>query len=139
LFEEDMSFDRTVDRLGGTPQVLRIAALVLFVLLAWEALDPRIDASSSQVLRGLQLTGYFLLGAICTMAFPRRIWIGIAAAVIGAIILELFQSVVPVRDTRWIELFAKWLSAITGVFCALAVMYLQQTRARNRPPGRRPR
>ena len=125
--------------MGGTLQVLRIAALVLFVLLAWEALDPRIDASSSQVLRGFHLTGYFLLGAICTAAFPRRIWIGIAVAVVGAIVLELFQSFVPVRDARWIELFAKWLSAVTGIFCALAVMYLQQARARNRPPRRRPR
>jgi VanZ family protein len=136
---EDTSIDRAIDRLGGTLQVLRIAALVLFVLLAWEALDPRIEVGSSPVLRGLQLAGYFLLGAICTAAFPRRIWMGIAVALIGAVVLELFQSFVPVRDTRWIELFAKWLSAVTGVFCALALLYLQQTRARNRPPRRRQR
>ena len=119
--------------------MLRIAALILFVLLAWEALDPRIEAGSTQVLRGLQLTGYFLLGALCTAAFPRRIWLGITAAVVGAVILELFQSLVPDRDARWIELFAKWLSAITGVFCAIAVMYLRQARARSLPPRRRSR
>jgi len=126
-----------VDRQSVTHQALRIAALVLFVSLAWEALDPRVDLGGSQTLRGLELIGYFLLGAICTAAFPRRLWMGVAVAVIGAVVLELFQGLVPVRDTRLIELLAKWLSAIAGVFVALAVMYLQQMRARTARPRRR--
>jgi hypothetical protein len=56
--KEGTSIDRVLGRLGGTLQLLRIAALALFALLAWEALDPRIDASNSQVLRVLQLIGY---------------------------------------------------------------------------------
>lgn len=136
--EEDRSIYRAIDRPDAL-QVLRTAALVLFVFLAWEALDPRLDAGSSPVLRGLQLAGYFLLGAICTAAFPRRIWIGIGVAVIGAVTLELFQGFVPGRDAQVIELLAKWLSAIAGVFCAVVLMYLQQNRARTLPPRRRPR
>ena len=137
MCEEDRSINPAIDRQSVTLQALRIAALLLFVSLAWEALDPRVDLGGSQMARGLELIGYFLLGAICTAAYPRRIWMGVGAAMIGAVVLELFQGLVPIRDARLIELLAKWLSAIAGVFVALALMYLQQMRARHAPPRRR--
>jgi VanZ family protein len=116
---------------------MRIAALLLFVVLAWEALDPRVDLGRSQVLRSIELIGYFLLGAISTAAFPRRVWMGVGAAMIGVVVLELSQGFVPVRDVLLIELLAKWLSATAGVSSALLLMYLRQMKARKLPPRRR--
>lgn len=104
--------------------VFRLAALVLIAELAWFALNPSLDPNTSLLLRTIHLGSYFLLGALCTAAFPRRVWVGIGVALIAAIGIEFLQVLVPIRNLRAMDLTVKWLSVSAGVAFALAVMYV---------------
>ena len=103
----------------------QIATAGLIVVLTWSALDPVLLPNPSVV-----LPAYVLLGFVSTAAFPRRAWLGILIAIVAALAIELLQSLVPMRDVRIEELFAKWLSAIGGALIQLAWVFLRQSRQR---------
>jgi len=103
----------------------RVATVLLILALAWDALDPALRPPHAFV-----LASHFLLGFVCTAAFPRRAWIGILTAVVSAVGFELLQSLVPFRDVRAIELLAKWGCVLAGVLLELALVFLRQARHR---------
>lgn len=103
----------------------RIATVLLIFALAWDALDPALKPPPLFV-----LCSYFLLGFVCTAAFPRRAWIGMLLAFGSAIGFELLQSVVPLRDLRGIELLGKWGSTLLGILLELAFALFRQSRSR---------
>jgi VanZ family protein len=105
----------------------RVATVLLIFALAWDALDPTLRPPHIFV-----LGSYFLLGFVCTAAFPRRAWIGILTAIVAAVGFELLQVTVPLRDVRGIELFAKWASAVSGVLLELGLVFLRQWRHRKK-------
>lgn len=105
----------------------RVATVILIVALAWDALDPAMKPAPVFV-----LASYFLLGFVCTAAFPRRAWIGVLLAISAAVGFELLQVFVPLRDVRGIELLGKWCSALAGVLLELALMLFRQSRLRYR-------
>ena len=104
----------------------RVATVLLILALALDALDPALRPPPLFV-----LASYFLLGFVCTAAFPRRAWIGILLAFSSAIGFELLQSVVPLRDLKGIELLGKWGSTLLGVLLELALALFRQSRRRN--------
>ncbi|WP_193335492.1 hypothetical protein [Devosia beringensis] len=103
----------------------RIATVLLIFALAWGALNPAHVPPQVFV-----LGSHFLLGFVCTAAFPKRAWIGILVAIVVAIGLELTQSVVPFRDVRGIEVLGKWVATLVGVALELCLMLLRQSRDR---------
>ena len=103
----------------------RVATVLLIFALAWDALDPALKPPPLFV-----LASYFLLGFVCTAAFPRRAWIGILLAFGSAIGFELLQSLVPLRDLRAIELLGKWGSTLLGVLLELALALFRHSRRR---------
>ena len=113
---------------GRSVWLLRIVVACLIVALAWEALDPNLDPAPLLV-----IASYFVLGFGSTLSFPRSTWIGVLIAVLVAIGFEVLQVLVPVRDAKWIEVIAKWLSASAGVVVALIVAYVLEAR---RAPGK---
>ena len=92
-------------------------------MLAWSALDPVLLPNPNYV-----LMAYFLLGFLSAAAFPDRAWLGILGAVVGALVIELLQSLVPMRDVRIEELLVKWLIAIGGGLVELLLGFLRQRR-----------
>nr|MBF0683921.1 hypothetical protein [Pseudomonas sp.] len=103
----------------------RIATVLLIFALAWDALDPALKPLPIFV-----LASYFLLGFVCTAAFPRRAWIGVLVALAAAVGFELLQSLVPLRDVRAGELFAKWGSSILGALLEISLAVFRQSRNR---------
>ena len=101
----------------------RVATVLLIFALGWDALDPALRPPHIFV-----LASYFLLGFVCTAAFPQRAWIGILVAIAAAIGFELLQSLVPLRDLRGIELFGKWASALAGVLLELGLAFFRHSR-----------
>ena len=108
---------------GRTVWLLRIVVACLIAALAWEALDPSLDPAPLLV-----IASYFVLGFGSTLSFPRSTWIGVLIAILVAIGFEVLQVLVPIRDAKWIEVIAKWLSASAGVVVALIVAYLLEAR-----------
>ena len=103
------------------PAVWRLATVLLVLGLAWDALDPALRPP-----HGFVLASYVLLGFVCTAAFSERIWIGILAAMVAAVGLEMLQSVVPWRDVRLIDLFAKWGCVMGGGVLALVIAWAKR-------------
>ena len=110
-------------REGRSVWLLRIVVACLITVLAWEALDPNLDPAPLLV-----IASEFVRGFGSTLSFPRSTWIGVLIAVLVAIGFEVLQVLVPVRDARWIEVIAKWLSASAGVVVALIVAYVLEAR-----------
>jgi hypothetical protein len=113
------------DRIDFATRATRLAASLLTIVLAWEAWDPTLGPSKWSV-----LLAYFLLGGITTAAFPRRVGMGVIAALGVVILLEVLQSVVPERDVTWLELVAKWLCALCGSVMMLIMSLVNGTRRR---------
>lgn len=112
------------DSLPQHSSAWRAAMILLIFALACDAISPTIAPP-----RAFVLGSYFLLGLVCTAAFPTRAWIGILVAFGAAVGFELLQWAVPMRGLRGIELVAKWGAALAGVLLELAlVTYLQAKR-----------
>jgi VanZ family protein len=96
----------------------KFGTVVLVIVLAWAALKPEFEQSYVFV-----VAANFLLGMLSAFAFPRRTAVAVSVALAGALLPELLQALVPLRDTRGIELVVKWLVTIGGVIFGLLVSY----------------
>ncbi|MEO8683831.1 MAG: VanZ family protein [Devosia sp.] len=104
---------------------LRMATIALVSALAWDALDPNLSPHPSFV-----MASYFFLGFLATAAFPNRAWIGILIAIGSAVLIELLQSFVPLRDVKAVEVLIKWLCATVGVIVELSIVFWRDTQRR---------
>lgn len=103
------------------PAIWRLATVLLVFGLAWDALDPALRPP-----HGFVLASYVLLGFVCAAAFSERVWIGILLAMMAAVGLEMLQSVVPSRDVRLLDLFAKWGCVMGGSVLALVIAWAKR-------------
>lgn len=86
-----------------------IALYIVFVTLGPLSVRPQTGHAQAE-----RFAGYFVLGAIFSLAYPKhRAWIAIGV-VVGSIVLELGQLAVPGRDAGVPDAIAKALGGITG-------------------------
>jgi hypothetical protein len=97
----------------------RFGTLVLLLALAWAALNPALEQSHPFV-----VSSYFLLGALAAFGFQRRVAFALILPLVGALLPELLQALVPARDTRGIELLVKWMATSSGTISGLLGIYI---------------
>jgi VanZ family protein len=95
-------------------RLCRTAAFGLALYIVFVTLGPLSARPQTGHPQTERFAGYFVLGAVFSVAYPRhRAWIALGV-VVGSIALELGQLTVPGRDAGLPDVIAKAFGGITG-------------------------
>ncbi len=93
-----------------------LVAFVIFATLAPAGLRPQTGH-----VRLERFAAFFLLGALLTLAIPRRPWWALAAVCLAAVLLEYAQVLAPGRHARLNDALEKAAGGSSGVAAAVAL------------------
>lgn len=105
-------------------RICQIAALALALATVFVTLGPISDRPQTGYPQTERFVAYFVLGAAFSVAYPRyRVW-SASGIVVGSIVLELGQLLVPGRDAGLPDAISKALGGITGVIAVSGLAYV---------------